>query len=106
MSRNDRLASPIFNLDTFIEHRRINEAVKEIGSLHTSNATAEQQVLRLLELDREQGHEIAKLQAVVYTLMQLLAESGAVDPATMNQRIHGAVEALQANPTWDRMRGV
>lgn len=106
MSANDRLASPIFNPDTFIAHKRINEAVAEISALHTTSASAEQQVLRLLELDRDQGHEIAKLQAVVYVLMQMLAESGAVDPAKMNERIHTAVEKLQANPTWGRMRGV
>lgn len=106
MEKNSALASIFYNPSTFVENKRIDQAADEINALHTSSATAEKQVLRLLELDRDQGHEIAKLQAVVYVLMQMLVESGAVNGAALNERVQTALTALQSDPTWNRMRGV
>ena len=106
MDKNTARASILFTPSTFVENKRINQAADEINALHSSNATVEKQVLRLLELDRDQGHEIAKLQSVVYVLMQMLVESGAVDATKLNERVQSAMNQLQADPAWNRMRGV
>lgn len=87
------------------ERQRINEAADEINHLTRDAAGVQKQVLRLLELDRDQGREIAKLEAVVYTLMQMLVESGALDATSMNERIGAAIAKLEAEPAWNRMRG-
>ena len=105
MDRNQLRANPFFNPSTFIENRRINEAAAELSALHDASATTETQVLRLFELDRDQGHEIAKLQAVVYVLMQMLAEKNLLDVKDMDDRIQAAVTKLQQDPAWQRMRG-
>jgi hypothetical protein len=105
MDKKDRLASPLFNPSTFIAHRRIAEAEGAIDQLHRTNGTTEQQVLRLLELDRDQGQQIAKLQAVVWVLMQMLTERGQLDAVDMNGRIAEALAKLEADPSWSRMRG-
>ncbi len=105
MDKNKNLASILFNPSTFIENKRINKAADEINALHSSSATVEKQVLRLLELDRDQGHEIAKLQSVVFVLMQMLVESGGVDGSKLNERVQSAMTELQSDPAWNRMRG-
>jgi hypothetical protein len=106
MTTKDLRSSPFWNPSTFGENRRIDAATADIGALHSASAAAEKQILRLLELDRQQGHEIAKLQSVVYVLMQLLVESGAVDPVKMSERIQAALTQLEANPTWSPTPGV
>ncbi len=106
MERNEGLASIWLNSQDFIAHKRLNQAADEINHLHKTNATTEQQVLRLLELDRDQGQQIAKLQAVVYVLMQMMTEKGQIDGVEMNRRIGEAFKQLESDPSWNRMRGV
>ena len=85
--------------------RRLNQAADELAGLHSQNASVEKQVMHLFELDRDQGHEIARLQAAVFVLMQMLAEKNLLDANEMNTRIQSAFAKLEADPSWKRMRG-
>jgi hypothetical protein len=67
---------------------------------------SQKQIDRLLELDRQQGQEIAKLQAASYVLMQMLTEAGAIDTTQMNNRVQAAFLQLEADPNWNRVWGV
>ncbi|HEY8079126.1 MAG TPA: hypothetical protein VIF62_33570 [Labilithrix sp.] len=97
--------SPFFASE-YRNAQRLNQAADELDRLHGVNATIEQQVMHLLRLDRDQGHEIAKLQAAVYVLMQMLAENGLLDAEAMSTRMGAAFESLEADPAWQRMRGL
>ncbi|AKU96139.1 hypothetical protein AKJ09_02803 [Labilithrix luteola] len=90
----------------WVERQRLNQAADDLQALTRDTNTTEKQVLRLFELDRDQGHEIAKLQAVVYVLMQMLVESGAMDAQKLDERVRDAVTKLESNPEWQRMRGL
>jgi hypothetical protein len=96
MDVNNNAAKWWLNSDTWVEHKRINQAALELNALHKRNVGVEEQVNRLLDLDRAQGQEIAKLQAVVYTLIQIIVEAGTVPIGVMNERLASAVTAAEA----------
>ncbi len=97
--------SPFFASE-YKNAQRLNQAANELDRLHGENATIEMQVMHLFRLDRDQGHEIARLQAAVYVLMQMLAEKGLLDGDEMSTRMRAAFDALEADPAWNRMRGL
>jgi hypothetical protein len=79
-----------------IVRQRINEAADDIDRLSGDAAGLRSQLKQLVGLDREQGRHIAKLERVVYVLMEMLVESGTVDVEKMNERIGRAVAAAMA----------
>ncbi|MBI4952031.1 MAG: hypothetical protein HY908_08355 [Myxococcales bacterium] len=74
-----------------LERQKINEAASEINSLADSAAHLGGQIRRLLAVDQAQSTRIAKLEAVVWALIETLAASGAVPTAELNERISGAL---------------
>ena len=74
-----------------IANRRLNEAASEVNSLAARNAEAGRQIATLFELDKAQGRDIARLQAAVWILMQMLTESGALDGGALAERLKKAL---------------
>ena len=73
-----------------IANRRLNEAALEVNALAARNAETGRQITTLFELDQAQGRDIARLQSAVWVLMQMLAESGAVDGNALAERLKAA----------------
>ena len=79
-----------------LERQRINEAAAEINGLTESYAGLGSQIRRMLAVDEAQSTRIAKLEAVVWTLVETLVAHGSVPAAEMNERIRSAVEPFSA----------
>ncbi len=77
--------------------RLLNDAADELGDLRKEQADADQQIDRLFKLDRDQGREIARLQAVVTVLVDLLIESGAAPESEIMRRMDRAVRRVDEN---------
>jgi hypothetical protein len=77
------------------ERQRINEAADELNRLHFSQGHTTEQLARLFELDRDQGREIARLQAMVMTLVELLVQKGVVEEPELVNRLEASLDQLQ-----------
>ena len=74
--------------------RLLNDAADALGDMRKEQADADQQIDRLFQLDRDQGREIARLQAVVTVLVDLLIETGTVPESEIMQRMDRAVQKV------------
>jgi len=76
------------------ERQRINEAAAELAAVDVIADSQGQQLRRLFELDRDQGREIARLQAATGVLMEFLVESKVVEEGALRARLDSAFAAL------------
>jgi hypothetical protein len=83
----------------WFERQRINEAAAELSTLDTITDSLSQQVGRLFELDRDQGREIARLQAAVGVLMELLIQNNLVQEGDLRAKLDSAFAALEPQHT-------
>jgi hypothetical protein len=77
------------------ERQRINEAASELTALDTTTELLGSQVQRLFKLDLDQGKEIARLQATVGVLIDLLLEKHVLDEDALYPRLKVAMAALE-----------
>jgi hypothetical protein len=77
------------------EVRRINDLIAHAKREEQTNAELCARVRNLAEVGTSHAYEIARLQAVVYVLMQVLVEAG-VEPKDLNARIEAALQPLKA----------
>ncbi len=76
------------------QNRLLNDAADALGDLRKEQADADQQIDRLFQLDRDQGREIARLQAVVTVLVDMLIETGTTPEAEIMRRMDRAVQKV------------
>ncbi len=74
--------------------RILNDAAEALGAMRDEQADMEQQIDRLYQLDKDQGREIARLQSVVATLVDLIIEAEVVPEAELIRRLDASVREV------------
>jgi hypothetical protein len=80
----------------WLERQKFNEAADELNSLQRNQSSIDSRLVRLFELDKDQGRELARLQATTWTLIDLLVEKGLVTEPEVAARISAAIDELEA----------
>ena len=79
----------------YVERQRLNEAADELFALNASQGQTSEQLARLFRLDQDQGREIARLEATVMALIELMVESGVVGEQQVVERVDAALAELE-----------
>lgn len=69
----------------------IDDVIKELESISPANAYFARQIARLFELDQQKDEEITRMQALIFSLKELLLRSGTVEEEELDRRIENAL---------------
>lgn len=77
-----------------VQHRRLDQTENAINELAVEHGAVHRQLSALFALDRAQGRDIDRLQAVVGLLLDIVIEKGLVDEATLTAQLTELAEAF------------
>ena len=84
------------------DRQRINEAAGELNLLCADQSNLTMQVQRLFQLDRDQGREIARLQLIINTLLELILKHQILPEAELTQSLSAGLEGLERQEQQER----